>query len=340
MVVNSKHLSYENVKKKISNRILLWSFGKEKYLNIISPPYNSSQIFVDTILKYVENNKKVLYITNEKYPNVEIIAAIKNNNKFRGYTYLRENSEFEESLLIVTKYEMLSKINSKFDLIIYDDIKIFSKYKAYEVIYAMGKRSKENSKFISYSIEKNFPNSTDVIFPVRYNSYPLVEPKFIDTRIDINKDIPYMVYEYLKWELETNLKKIIVYVPNVEKVKKVYKYLTTYCATLNKNILHFSKDIDDKKTLQNFLKVKQGILITDDVYFNINNINVMVFFANDKSFNYKKLVYLSGKAGLNRKTHRGEVIFLGNCESDAMCEAKNIMRYFNKEAWEMNLLKI
>lgn len=334
-----KHSNLKREKESISDQILAWSSSREKYLNVTSPPYNSSEIFINIILNFVYRNKRVLYITNENSIYVEITEKIKKMSKFRRYTYLKEKSNFQDALLLIAKHEMLNKLNYKFDLVIYDDIKSFSSRTKYEIIEAMTSKAKDSAKIIAYSIEKTFENKKEIILPVRDNSYPIIEPKFIGTRVDISKDIPYVVYEYIEWYLKTK-QKVIIYVPQEIKVKNVYGYLSLYFSKLDRNVMFFIKNKNDKKILENFIKVKQGIMITDDFYFDVNNVNVMVFFANDQLFNYKKLVYLCGKAGRSGKNRRGEVIFLGNCETEAIDKAKNITRHFNKEAWEMNLLKV
>lgn len=334
-----KHSNLKIEKESISDQILDWSSSREKYLNVTSPPYNSSEIFVKVILNFVYRNKRVLYITNENSIYVEITEKIKKMSKFRKYTYLKEKSNFEDSLLLIAKHEMLNKLNCKFDLVIYDDIKSFSSRTKYEIIEAMTSKAKDGAKIIAYSIEKTFENKKEIILPVRDNSYPIIEPKFIGTRVDINKDIPYVVYEYIEWSLKIK-QKVIIYVPHEAKVKSVYEYLSLYCSKLDRHVMFFIKNKNDEKILDNFIKMKQVIMITNDFYFDVNNVNVMVFFADDELFNYKKLVYLCGKAGRSEKSRRGEVIFLGNCETEAIDKAKNITRHFNKQAWEMNLLKI
>ncbi|MCY6355466.1 hypothetical protein OIO11_09585 [Clostridium sp. ZS2-4] len=334
-----KHSNLKVEKETISEEILAWSSSREKYLNVTSPPYNSSEIFINIILNFVYRNKKVLYITDENSIQVEIIEKIKKISKFRGYTYLKEKSNFGDSLLLIAKHEMLNKLNYKFDLVIYDDIKSFSSRTKYKIIEAMTSKAKDSAKIIAYSIEKIFENKKEIILPVRDNCYPLIEPKFIGTRVDINKDIPYVVYEYIEWSLKIK-QKVIIYVPNEAKVKSAYEYLSLYCSKLDGNVIFSIKNKSDRKILDNFTKMKQGIMITNDFYFDAKNVNVMVFFADDELFNYKKLVYLCGKVGRSGKSRKGEVIFLGNCETEAIDKAKNITRHFNKEAWEMNLLKI
>lgn len=334
-----KHSNLEMEKESISDQILAWSSSREKYLNVTSPPYNSSEIFINIILSFVYRNKRVLYVTNENSIHVEITEKIKKMSKFRGYTYLKEKSNFEDALLLIAKHGMLNKLNCKFDLVIYDDIKSFSTRTKYEIIEAMTSKAKNNAKMIAYSIERIFENKKEIIFPARDNSYPIIEPKFIGTRVDINKDIPYVVYEYIEWSLKTR-QKVIIYVPDEVKVRSVYGYLSVYCSKLDRNVKFFIENKNDEKILDNFIKIKQGIMVTNDFYFDVTNANVMVFFADNELFNYKKLMYLCGKAGRSEKGPRAEAIFLGNCETEAMDKAKNITRHFNKEAWEMNLLKI
>ncbi|MCY6485641.1 hypothetical protein OW763_15020 [Clostridium aestuarii] len=337
-----KNSKFTLEKEKISKQILDWNFSKEKFLNVISPPYNSTEIFMGIILYFVNNNKRVLYVTNEDSLYIDILYRIKEVSKFRRYSYFRENGDYGSALLVVSQYERLKKLKDKFDLVIYDDINSFPMYSKNEIIKGLKTMCASDGKVISFSIEKIFENKREIILPVRENCYPIIEPKFIGTRIDMNKDIPYVVYEYFKWSV--NIKhKVIVYVPDEEKIINVYKYLYKYCSRLNKNIFTFIKKKNDDKMFLNFIRMKKGIIITNDfkdLYANFNNINIMVFFANDKLFDYKKLVYFCGKVGRSERRHKGEVIFLGNSETEDIDITKNITRHFNKEAWEMELLKV
>lgn len=62
---------------KISQTLLKLLKGKEKYINVNSPPYNTSGIFVDIISDYINTGKNVLYITDEEESEVQIIKLIK-----------------------------------------------------------------------------------------------------------------------------------------------------------------------------------------------------------------------------------------------------------------------
>ncbi|KOA18342.1 hypothetical protein CLHOM_32400 [Clostridium homopropionicum DSM 5847] len=326
----------------IINEINQWSRGREKFLNIISPPYNVYEIFAKVIIDYIEENKSILYITNEESENINIIKSLKKENDFKNYTYFKINSKYCGIPVVICKHEMSNNISDKFDLVIYDDIKSFSFYSKEEIAKITIERCKSEGKIIAYSIERTFNYSKELLFPVRANYSPLAEPKIITTRIDINKDIPYVIYEYLEWIIRDE-RKVIVYVPSEEKVFNVYEYLAYYCSKFTNNIFYYIKGREDKAALYKFINKNKCILVTNhfkDISFNIENLNVMVFFADDGYFNYKNLVYLCGKVGRSSYSLRGEVIFLANYDTEHMDTAKDIIRYFNKQAWEMKLLKI
>lgn len=340
--MNLQNFHPDTIEKALKREIAQWNSGRERFLNIISPPYNSFDIFSDIVIDNVKLNKKVLYITNEESDNVDIINSMKNKKSYKNYTYIRKNSEYINSYLVISKHDTLYKISEKFDLVIYDDIKSFSNYSNREINNISMKMVKENGKVLAYSIEKIFDEARDIVLPVRKNLSPLVEPIFISTRVDINKDIPYVVYEYIEWYINSN-RKVIIYVPDGDKVKNVYEYMSKYCSKFTRGTFPFINNISEKRILYNFAKVKKGIVITDyldDSYLDLNNVNIMVFFADNKYYDYKKLVYLCGKVGINENSHKGEAIFLGNYETEDMDKAKSITRNFNKEAWDMNLLRI
>lgn len=337
-----KSINPRNIRSRISREILEWSLGREKILNITSPPYNLEEIFLETIINSIRSHKKILYVTNEDSNNVQIITYLKKEHNFKRYTYYKGNSQYEDSGVVVSRHDMLNRINTKFDLVIYDDIKSFSYHTKEEIAEAVLSMCKDNGKIIVYSIERIFDNFRELILPVRKNRAPLAEPKLISTRVDINKDIPYVVYEYIEWSMNSN-SKVVVYVPSENKVQRVYKYLSKYCSKFSRETLPYIKNKSERKILYNFVKIKRSIIITDefnDTHFDLKNINVMVFFADDEYFDYKKLVYLCGKVGKSESSHKGEVVFLGNYETEDMDKAKSITRHFNKEAWEMNLLRI
>lgn len=337
-----KKKSLTNEKEKIGNDILKWSTGNERFLNVISTPCNSAEIFIKVILYYVEIGRKVLYITDESYDDVNILNVIKRYTDFRDYTYIKSLQTNINSSLRICNFANALQLKEKYDLVIYDELRSFPSHGKKEILDLLYKMSKENSKLIVYSIECILKNHREMILPIKDNRIPIIEPRTILTRIDINKDIPFVIYDYLRWSIESD-RKVIICVPDEEKLENVYFYINNYCYNISKNIICFRKGKADKKLITNFQKMKKVIIITNDfenMFPNSSNVDVMVYFADDLQFDYKKLIYFCGSVGRSERYWKGEVIFLANEETEDMEKAKNITRNFNKEAWEMGLLRI
>lgn len=326
----------------VDNLILNWSLGRERFLNVISLPYNSSEVFLKTILFHANKGKKIIYITNEEHNSVNILEVVKRNSNFRDYSYIKDSKIDLTSKFKVCNFINAKGLNEKFDVIIYDEIRSIPKHSKREVIDLVSCISSSETKVMFYSVEGILENKKELIFPINYNRTPMVEPRSIVTKVNINKDIPFVVYDYLKWSIMSD-RKVVIYVPNEEKIKSVYSYINYYCKGFNKSIICCVKSRKDNKRILNFQKVKRAVLITDDFEQNFlhdKDTDVMVYFADAPEYDYKKLIYFCGSVGRSEKDSKGEVIFLANEETDHMEKAKNIARNFNKEAWEMGLLRI
>jgi late competence protein required for DNA uptake (superfamily II DNA/RNA helicase) len=334
-------IDYE--KEKVSMVLLNWIAGKEKILNIVSVPYNSSVIFMEVILRMASEEKKILYITEETEGHVHIIDCIKRFTGFRDYTYVRRvgSKAKTSSRLYITNYSTALKLEDNFELVIYDDTSNFPKYSKYEILELLAAYYRDGSKVICRSVETVFQNARTLDIPIKDCRTPLAEPRIITTRIDVNKDIPYVVYEYLTWSLKSE-RKVIIFVPDGDKAENVYRYLLNFKESLHNNIMHF-KDKSDLKQIQNFIRNKKGIIVMDcinELDMDLKDTDIMVYFADDRVFDYKKLIYFCGKVGKNPGGGSGEVIFLAKDSTKDMETAKEMTRSFNKQAWELGLLRV
>lgn len=319
-----------------------WIKGRERFLNLITAPFNSSDIFIEVILYLVNNGERVLYITNENENNVDILKNIKKYTNFRGYAYVKPKSSFDEALFVVSSQRRIQSINKDFSLVIYDDINSFPVYRKEEIEKFINDNYNENTKYIFYSIESIIQDKRDIIIPARKNKLPILEPAIITTRIDITKDMPYIIYEYLKWSVESQ-RKVIIYVPDKDKVISTYSYLKDYCRSLCKSLYFFIKGETEKKIFDNFMKHKSSILVSNDYSIEsclLKGTDILVFFSDNELFNYKMLIHFCAEVEKNNKINRGDVVFLANTETADMTLAKDKIRNFNKEAWENGLLKI
>ncbi|MBC8059316.1 MAG: hypothetical protein H7Y18_01470 [Clostridiaceae bacterium] len=331
----------ENVEDNISKEILNWSFGNERFLNIIAPPYSSIKTLLTTLRTYLSKGNRVLYVTNEKINEIQIEEELKRLG-FKNYTYVKNpDSNYKDSLLVLCSFEGMYMIKGEFKVVIIDDSRDFPEYKSEGIIDLISNNYFSEAKYISFSLESIFEGFKEIIIPVRENKLPIVEPRFLNTRIDLSKEIPFVAYEYIKWSLKAG-RNIIIYVPDKHSVKQVFTYLSSFKDEVNKHIMYFLKESLDERAIQNYSRSKEAILITNDfkkAYSSVRESDIMVFFADNSQYNYKSLVHFCGKVGRGESLKRAEVIFLSNSISEDMETAKSITRSFNKEAWEMNLFQ-
>jgi len=309
--------------------------GRIKSLNIVTIPYNSSQILERIISEACIKKEKILYITNEAENDIDIIKYL---NKSTNY-YLYKGEVKVNSNFIISNYYHARKLRYKFDLIIYNDIRSYPEISSFEILDILDLLIKSDGKILYFGIEDVLKRSKDILIPVRDCRIPMFEPKIITTRVDITRDIPFVIFEYLKWSLRYG-RKVIIYTPDADKTKSVYGYMVNYMDKLTKNIFRYT-EIDKTDIIKGFANSTKAVLITNEfneLGLNMQDCDIMVFFADSAIFNYKKLLFLSCKGIRYPNKYVGEVIFLSKDETDEMDETRDLIRRFNKEAWEKGLL--
>ena len=193
-----------------TSKINKWYNKQSKILSVITNPYNTTLIFTNIIKLLLKENKKILYIWNGENYNREILEALKKDELNFKYSYI-EDKEGSENLVFIN-FKNIKSIKEYYDLCIIDDISnysIFSKEElreCIEYIYVYSKR------IISYGIEKiiNMGMSFEISDLIRTKVF--VEPRIITTRVKLDEDMPYTLYDYLMW-FKSNNKKVIIYVP-------------------------------------------------------------------------------------------------------------------------------
>lgn len=328
-----------NEEKKLCQKILNFYDSKERYLNIISVPYNSSAIFINVILKCILEDKKVLYITGEREGSISIIDELKKYTLFREYEYIRNKKNAHKKNFCICDIETSAELTDGFDIYIYDDISSFSEDSSLETINYMKRSINNSAKMIFFTIE-SIKDCSEISYPIANNRQPLVEPRILMTRLDLNRDIPLEAFEYIKYSLSLR-RNIVIYVPTASIAVNTSDILRKYCNGSGINVLYHIKAGSNMKTAMKFIKVKNTIMVTDDcsdIFINCKDMDVMIFFADNEVFNYKKLLYICSRAGRRIEQKRGEAILLAREDTYEMKKAKNIAQNFNKEAWENGLL--
>ncbi|WP_066895759.1 hypothetical protein [Clostridium nigeriense] len=321
-----------------TSKINKWYNKQSKILSVITNPYNTTLIFTNIIKLLLKENKKILYIWNGENYNREILEALKKDELNFKYSYI-EDKEGSENLVFIN-FKNIKSIKEYYDLCIIDDISnysIFSKEElreCIEYIYVYSKR------IISYGIEKiiNMGMSFEISDLIRTKVF--VEPRIITTRVKLDEDMPYTLYDYLMW-FKSNNKKVIIYVPTEEKINKVYNYYTNDLKIKDTKIIKYLKK-ESIKQIDYIYKVKNksAFVITNNIREYTkgeDNIDIVALFADESFYNYKKIIYFCADVGKATK-NLGEVLLVGKDISRDMDLSKDIARSYNKNIWEKGLL--
>ena len=327
----------------ISKDVLKYSLSGKRRIDVLSMFYNSSDILLETIIVYANKKKEILYITNEKEGSIDILHFIEKFSNLGQFVYSPESNCIKvNEFLHICSHKGALKLQKKFDLVIYNDIRSFPKYNKQQIKSVILKMCKSEGTAIAYAVENILSEDTSIIFPLKNDKTPIIEPRIITTRINLSIDIPLVVYEYLNWSIISN-RKVIIFTPDEEKASAVFQYLSNFKEKLSKDIFLFISKKSDISIPIEFMNKDRGIIVTNDFeesYLEFHAVDVIVYFADNIRFNSKQLLYLSSKVGRHDNMQRGEAIFLANSLTIQMDGAKDMAREFNEKAWEKGLLSL
>lgn len=332
-------VSKEDLKYAVE-KIDYWYKKNIKNLTIVTVPFNTSCIFSNIIDVLSKNDCRILYVWGKSKENRELVTAIREFNSEITHSYIEKDaSKYQLSFI---HYKKLEYIKGKYDLVIFDDITNFShlntlKLREYlEVCNQIGKR------VILYSIEKIALIGEKFELAAYNYKLPFTEPRILSTRIDLNKDIPYSLYDYLKWFRDSN-NKVAIYVPTEEKVKISFDYFENKLKLPKVKVLKVVSD-DELKRCDRVSKYKdKAIFIITNRFEELMEScyvdNIVVLFSDDDKFNYKSILYMCGQIR-NINYNSPEILLVSNNISEDMDKAKDMAREFNKKVWEKRLLTL
>ena len=327
---------FNNCTSKISK----WYNKQSKILSIVTNPYNTSLIFLSIIKSLIKEKNKILYVWNGEGYNRELIESLKKDGLNFTYSYMEEK-EISANLVFVN-FKNIRNIKGCYDLCIIDDISKYSTFSKEEIreyieyLYIYSKR------IISYSIEKiiNMGTSFNISDLIRREVF--VEPRIITTRVKLDEDMPYTLYDYLMW-FKSNNRKVIIYAPNEEKINKIFNYYTNELKIKDIKIIKFLKN-NNVKDIEYIYKIKNKsvFIITNNIREyskGEDSIDIVALFADESFYNYKKILYFCADVGKNVKNKNiGEVLLVAKDISEDMDLAKDMTRGYNKNIWERGLL--
>ena len=219
-----------------------WYINPEVYTepNFHEPNLNSLDIY---------DNKKVLYVFS--------MGSDEIKSKSHDELYMKSiqkimPGDIENGITFISIDE-IENIGEEYSLIIFVDITMFSKSTIKDIRDAIEKVYWKVNKIIIYSCERVFPIGENMDLVDLLNPMPMIEPRFLNTRIKLEDDIPLAVYEYVKW-FSYNNKNVIIMVPDEEKLSKVYYTYKNNLKDNNAKVVKYEKG-DDFKNIKNIVDI-------------------------------------------------------------------------------------
>ncbi|HHL2032621.1 hypothetical protein P5E41_00375 [Clostridium perfringens] len=305
------------VENRYSHILKKWYVkSNDRFINLICEPYQKLNFIESLISDCLINNEKVLYVGKSR-------KVCKNEQlNSMNFDFINFNNIFN--------------IKKNFDLIIYDDVSLYSNKSSIECNEDLMYLKRLSKKIVICSVDKVFNNIKHIEILNNQRKTHFLEPRLITTRVNLETSMPYTLYDYIEWFIREK-RILVVYVPNKFNLNKIYEY---YTEDLNlENKVKIVKE-DKKNSFLNIVNEsrfkKEGIIfITDSLHEYFDSIPEcdMVIYSFEKDIvDYKKIIFACGALCKNKCTGR-EVILLSNEEGDNIETARRLARGFNKTLW-------
>ena len=305
------------VENRYSHILKKWYVkSNERFINLICEPYQKLNFIEDLISDCLINNEKVLYVGKSRK-----VCKSEQLNSMNFY---------------FSNFNNIFNIKKKFDLIIYDDVSLYSNKSSIECNEDLMYLKRLSKKIVICSVDKVFNNIKHIEILNNQRKAHFLEPRLITTRVNLETSMPYTLYDYIEWFIREK-RILVIYVPSKFNLNKIYEY---YTEDLNlENKVKIVKE--DKKT--SFLKIvnesrfkKEGVIfMTDSLHEYFDSIPEcdMVIYSFEKDIvDYKKIIFACGALCKDKCTGR-EVILLSNEEGDNIETARRLARGFNETLW-------
>ncbi|EGT2191237.1 hypothetical protein GM168_05270 [Clostridium perfringens] len=305
------------VENRYSHILKKWYVkSNDRFINLICEPYQKLNFIESLIGDCLINNEKVLYVGKSR-------KVCKNEQlNSMNFDFINFNNIFN--------------IKKNFDLIIYDDVSLYSNKSSIECNEDLMYLKRLSKKIVICSVDKVFNNIKHIEILNNQRKTHFLEPRLITTRVNLENSMPYTLYDYIEWFIREK-RILVVYVPNKFNLNKIYEY---YTEDLNlENKVKIVKE-DKKNSFLNIVNEsrfkKEGIIfITDSLHEYFDSIPEcdMVIYSFEKDIvDYKKIIFACGALCKDKCTGR-EVILLSNEEGDNIETARRLARGFNKTLW-------
>lgn len=315
MSLYSNDLRVEN---RYSHILKKWYVkSNDRFINLICEPYQKLNFIESLISDCLINNEKVLYVGKSRK--------------------VCKNEQLNSMNFDFVNFNNIFNIKKNFNLIIYDDVSLYSNKSSIECNEDLMYLKRLSKKIVICSVDKVFNNIKHIEILNNQRKTHFLEPRIIITRVNLETSIPYTLYDYIEWFIREK-RILVVYVPNKFNLNRIYEY---YTEDLNlENKVKIVKE-DKKNSFLNIVSEsrfkKEGIIfITDSLHEYFDSIPEcdMVIYSFEKDIvDYKKIIFACGALCKDKFTGR-EVILLSNEEGDNIETARRLARGFNKTLWK------
>ena len=305
------------VENRYSHILKKWYVkSNDRFINLICEPYQKLNFIESLIGDCLINNEKVLYVGKSRK--------------------VCKNEQLNSMNFDFVNFNNIFNIKKNFDLIIYDDVSLYSNKSSIECNEDLMYLKRLSKKIVICSVDKVFNNIKHIEILNNQRKTHFLEPRLITTRVNLETSMPYTLYDYIEWFIREK-RILVVYVPNKFNLNKIYEY---YNEDLNlENKVKIVKE-DKKNSFLNIVNEsrfkKEGIIfITDSLHEYFDSIPEcdMVIYSFEKDIvDYKKIIFACGALCKDKCTGR-EVILLSNEEGDNIETARRLARGFNKTLW-------
>ena len=305
------------VENRYSHILKKWYVkSNDRFINLICEPYQKLNFIESLIGDCLINNEKVLYVGKSRK--------------------VCKNEQLNSMKFDFVNFNNIFNIKKNFDLIIYDDVSLYSNKSSIECNEDLMYLKRLSKKIVICSVDKVFNNIKHIEILNNQRKTHFLEPRLITTRVNLETSMPYTLYDYIEWFIREK-RILVVYVPNKFNLNKIYEY---YTEDLNlENKVKIVKE-DKKNSFLNIVNEsrfkKEGIIfITDSLHEYFDSIPEcdMVIYSFEKDIvDYKKIIFACGALCKDKCTGR-EVILLSNEEGDNIETARRLARGFNKTLW-------
>lgn len=305
------------VENRYSHILKKWYVkSNDRFINLICEPYQKLNFIESLIGDCLINNEKVLYVGKSRK--------------------VCKNEQLNSMNFDFVNFNNIFNIKKNFDLIIYDDVSLYSNKSSIECNEDLMYLKRLSKKIVICSVDKVFNNIKHIEILNNQRKTHFLEPRLITTRVNLETSMPYTLYDYIEWFIREK-RILVVYVPNKFNLNKIYEYYTEDLNLENKvKIVKEDKNNSFLNIVNESRFKKEGIIfITDSLHEYFDSIPEcdMVIYSFEKDIvDYKKIIFACGALCKDKCTGR-EVILLSNEEGDNIETARRLARGFNKTLW-------